>query len=125
MRRRSVLLVPFALAIAMAAAGCGEDSRGTDDAPSTSAAAAPSSAAATGSAAGASDLNGVKTYLTDHTGALALTHIVPPLPLKGLEEPFLGDARERFEGPLWLARDGDLYSLPAGGSGVERANMLT
>ena len=58
-------------------------------------------------------------------GALALTHIVPPLPLKGLEEPFLGDARERFEGPLWLARDGDLYSLPAGGSGVERASMLT
>ena len=57
-------------------------------------------------------------------GALALTHIVPPLPLKGLEGPFLGDARERFSGPLWLARDGDLYSLPAGGTGVERSRMF-
>jgi ribonuclease Z len=57
-------------------------------------------------------------------GALALTHIVPPLPLKGLEGPFLGDARERFGGPLWLARDGDLYSLPVGGEGVERSNMI-
>ena len=57
-------------------------------------------------------------------GALALTHIVPPLPLKGLEGPFLGDARERFNGPLWLAQDGDLYRLPTGGSGVERASMF-
>lgn len=57
-------------------------------------------------------------------GALAITHIVPPLPLKGLEALFLGDARERFTGPLWLARDGDLYSLPAGGSDIERARML-
>ena len=56
--------------------------------------------------------------------SLALTHIVPPLPLKGLEGPFLGDAKERFNGPLWIARDGDLYSLPAGGTGVERANMI-
>lgn len=58
-------------------------------------------------------------------GALALTHIVPPLPLKGLEAPFLGDARERFTGPLWLAEDGDLYSLPSGGTGVERTSMLS
>ena len=57
-------------------------------------------------------------------GALALTHIVPPLPLKGLEGTFLGDARERFDGPLWLAQDGDLYSLPSGGSGVERTSIF-
>lgn len=57
-------------------------------------------------------------------GALALTHIVPPLPLKGLEGPFLGDARERFAGPLWLAEDGDLYSLPRGGEGIERSNLM-
>ncbi len=57
-------------------------------------------------------------------GALAITHIVPPLPLKGLEAPFLSDARERFRGPLWLAEDGDLYKLPAGGSGVERARLF-
>jgi ribonuclease Z len=57
-------------------------------------------------------------------GALAITHVVPPLPLKGLEEIFLGDAREHFAGELWLARDGDLYSLPPGRSGVIRASML-
>lgn len=57
-------------------------------------------------------------------GALAITHIVPPLPLNGLERIFLADSRERFTGPLWLARDGDLYSLPAGGTGVERGRMF-
>jgi ribonuclease Z len=57
-------------------------------------------------------------------GALAITHIVPPLPLKGLEEVFLADARERFPGELWLTSDGDLYSLLNGRSGVERTGML-
>ena len=56
--------------------------------------------------------------------ALALTHIVPPLPLKWLQGPFLGDAQERFTGPLWIAEDGDLYSLPAGGEGVERSRLI-
>ncbi len=55
--------------------------------------------------------------------ALAITHIVPPLPLKGLEEVFLVDAPERFDGPLWLAGDGDLYSLPAAG-GLKRSNLI-
>jgi ribonuclease Z len=58
-------------------------------------------------------------------GALAITHIVPPLPLKGLEAIFLGDAEERFDGPLWLARDGDLYSLPAGGGELKRSNLIS
>ena len=57
-------------------------------------------------------------------GALAITHVVPPLPLKGLEAIFLKDARERFTGPLWIARDGDLYRLPAGGGAVERSRMF-
>jgi ribonuclease Z len=56
--------------------------------------------------------------------ALALTHIIPPLPLNALEGPFLGDTRQRFAGPLWIAQDGDLYSLPAGGHGVARTRML-
>lgn len=58
-------------------------------------------------------------------GALALTHIVPPLPLKGLENVFLADAGERFTGPLWLAQDGDLYSLPASGTEIERKNIIS
>lgn len=57
-------------------------------------------------------------------GALAITHIVPPLPLKGLQAIFLADAEERFDGPLWLARDGDLYSLPAGSDRLDRSNLM-
>jgi ribonuclease Z len=57
-------------------------------------------------------------------GALAITHIVPPLPLKGLEEIFLADAADHFSGELWLARDGDLYSLATGAAGVERTRMI-
>ncbi|MFM9043339.1 MAG: MBL fold metallo-hydrolase [bacterium] len=54
---------------------------------------------------------------------LALTHIIPPLPLKALEGPFLGNSREIFSGPLWLAEDGDLYTLLPGGSKVERSRV--
>ena len=56
--------------------------------------------------------------------ALAITHIVPPLPLKGLEDIFLGDAREHFSGELWLAADGDLYSLREGAGDVRRTRMI-
>jgi ribonuclease Z len=58
-----------------------------------------------------------------NVGALALTHIIPPLPISILEGPFLGDARQRFDGPLWIMRDGDLIILPASG-GIERRNTL-
>lgn len=43
--------------------------------------------------------------------AVALTHQVPPLRVRLLEPAFLGDARKRFDGPMWIARDGDLISL--------------
>ena len=49
---------------------------------------------------------------------------MPPLPLKGLEEVFLADAEDRYDGPLWLAQDGDLYSLPAGGGELQKSNMI-
>ena len=60
----------------------------------------------------------------DGVGALLLNHIVPPLPLRALEGPFLGDARKVFTGPLWIARDGDLISLPAGGETITRTSLL-
>lgn len=60
----------------------------------------------------------------DKVGALLLNHIVPPLPLKALEGPFLGNAREVYAGQLWIARDGDLISLPAGGKTITRASLL-
>ncbi len=54
--------------------------------------------------------------------AVALTHIVPPLRLRGLESAFLGDARTRFDGELWIASDRDLVSLPAAG-GMTRSTL--
>lgn len=60
----------------------------------------------------------------DKVGALLLNHIVPPLPLKALEVPFLGDARKVFTGPLWIARDGDLIDLPAGDKTITRTSLL-
>jgi ribonuclease Z len=58
-----------------------------------------------------------------NVGALALTHLIPPLPVTIMEGPFLRDARTRYDGPLWLMRDGDFIILPASG-GVERRNTL-
>ena len=47
-------------------------------------------------------------------GYLLLNHLVPPLPLPGMETAFLADAPKIFSGPLRVGRDGDLLSLPAG-----------
>lgn len=58
-----------------------------------------------------------------HVGALALTHLIPPIPVSIIEGPFLGDARSRYDGPLWIMRDGDLIILPASG-GIERRHVL-
>ena len=47
-------------------------------------------------------------------GYLLLNHIVPPLPIKPLEGPFLGNARDIFPGEVRVAADGDVVSMPAG-----------
>jgi ribonuclease Z len=50
---------------------------------------------------------------------LLLTHVVPPLPLAGLEAAFVAGVGDAFSGGITLGRDGTLVSLPAGGSTVE------
>ena len=60
---------------------------------------------------------------TAGVSAVLLTHIVPPLPLKALEGPFLNDTRKRFPGQLWIARDRDLISLPADGGAISRSRI--
>lgn len=52
-------------------------------------------------------------------GALVFTHVIPPLLVPGLDQAFLGDAGRFFTGPIWIARDGDIVSLPPEG-GMER-----
>ncbi len=55
--------------------------------------------------------------------ALAITHILPPLVVPGLDQAFLGEARAHFSGPIWLMRDGDIISLPAAG-GMQRTHRM-
>lgn len=52
-------------------------------------------------------------------GHLILYHLVPPLPVKLLEGPFLGDSKSLFDGKITVGRDRMLFTLPAGSTRVE------
>lgn len=52
--------------------------------------------------------------------ALVLYHLVPPLPSSLLNAAFLGDAGKAYSGPIRIAEDGLLISLPAGGSAIDQ-----
>ena len=51
---------------------------------------------------------------------LVIYHIVPPLPSSMLDAAFLGDAPKLFSGPIRVAEDGLLVSLPAGGTAIDQ-----
>lgn len=59
-----------------------------------------------------------------HAKALVFTHVVPAMPTRALEPRFLDGARDAFDGPLWIGRDGDLITLPADGGAMKRRNLL-
>lgn len=46
-------------------------------------------------------------------GAVLFYHVIPPLPVRALEGPFLGRSRAIFGGPMRVGHDGDFVSLPA------------
>lgn len=46
-------------------------------------------------------------------------HVVPPLPLPGLDQVFLAGVSDAFDGDVTLGRDGSLISLPTGGDAVK------
>jgi len=50
--------------------------------------------------------------------ALVLTHIVPAVPSRSLNAAFLGEAGNAFPGPVRVAEDGMVVSLPAGDDSV-------
>lgn len=54
---------------------------------------------------------------------LAIYHIVPPLPSRLLEPLFLGDAKAAFDGPITVAQDGMVFSLPAGSDRIDRRHI--
>jgi ribonuclease Z len=55
---------------------------------------------------------------------LLFTHVIPPLPLRALEGPFLGRSRDIFHGQLRVGHDGDFVSLPAGTQEIRFTNRL-
>lgn len=55
--------------------------------------------------------------------ALILTHLAPPVPSAFFNAAFLGDAAARFAGPISLARDGLVVSLPAGSTAIEQDRL--
>ncbi len=57
-------------------------------------------------------------------GHLLLYHIVPPLPLPGLETAFLDGVAQAYAGPVTLSRDGTFVSLPARAGDIEVTNRL-
>jgi ribonuclease Z len=59
-----------------------------------------------------------------HVRMLLFTHVIPPLPLRALEGPFLGNSRHIFHGLLRIGHDGDFISLPAGSRRIESGNRL-
>lgn len=56
-------------------------------------------------------------------GALALTHLLPPTPIPGLDQVFVRAARTTYAGPIWAMRDGDVISLPRDGGLVRSHHM--
>jgi ribonuclease Z len=50
--------------------------------------------------------------------------VIPPLPLRALEGPFLGRSRDIFRGEIRVGHDGDFISLPAGTSEIRYSNRL-
>lgn len=56
--------------------------------------------------------------------ALALNHIVPPMPMRFAYPAFLGDAHRHYSGPITIGEDGMMFSLPAGGTAMTEKPLL-
>lgn len=54
--------------------------------------------------------------------ALVLNHIAPPLPSKLMHPFFLKGTADEFSGPITVAEDGQIFSLPAGSDDIETLN---
>jgi ribonuclease Z len=56
--------------------------------------------------------------------SLVLTHIAPPLPSRVQHPLFLQGTSEIYDGPITIARDGMLISLPAGTDTIDTSNAF-
>ena len=57
-------------------------------------------------------------------GFIAFTHIVPMLPLPGMEQIFVGNSEDLFSGEVVVGRDGDFFSLLPGTDKITTSNLL-
>lgn len=55
---------------------------------------------------------------------LVLSHIVPSIPSRFFYPAFLGDASERFGGPIVMGEDGMIFSLPAGQTVILQSSLM-
>ena len=57
-------------------------------------------------------------------GHLVLTHLLPPLPASVLHPTFLGDSQDIYPGPITVAGDGMLFSLPPESTDIQEQWLL-
>jgi len=64
--------------------------------------------------------------IADQAGVkhLVYYHIIPPLPSPILNNFFLGNARDYYQGPITMGTDGMLFSLPSGSKEITQKNIL-
>lgn len=55
---------------------------------------------------------------------LLFYHIVPPLPLRPLQEAFVDGVDEVYDAPVTVGRDGTFFNLPAGSDEIEHEELL-
>lgn len=55
---------------------------------------------------------------------LLFTHVIPPLPFRSLDGPFLGRAPQIYHGRIIVGRDGDMVILPAGTHEIRYGSRL-
>lgn len=55
---------------------------------------------------------------------LVLSHLVPPMPTDFLHATFLGDAADRFDGPIIVGADGMLFSMPPDSKEIQQKNLM-
>ena len=72
----------------------------------------------------ASPEQGAESAQTAGAGMLVLSHLVPPLPTDYLYTAFLGDAPDRFDGPIVVGEDGMLFSLPPNSNSIEQSELM-
>jgi ribonuclease Z len=55
---------------------------------------------------------------------LLLYHVLPPLPVAGLEAAFVEGVDDAYSGPVTLGRDGTIVSMPSGSKSIDTGSRM-